>query len=72
MGMAVAYLNFMAFVFISLYQNVAGWILKSYPSDKATLAFPVEAYTAVYLFFIVGAVVSLIAVCFVPETRKSE
>ena len=72
MGMAVAYLNFMAFVFISLYQNVAGWILKSYPADKATLAFPVEAYTAVYLFFIVGAVVSLIAVCFVPETRKSE
>lgn len=72
MGMAVAYLNFMAFVFISLYQNIAGWILKGYPVDKTTLAFPVEAYTAVYLFFIIGAVVSILSVCFVPETRKSE
>ena len=72
MSMAVAYLNFMAFVFISLYQNIAGWILKSYPVDRTTLAFPVEAYTAVYLFFIIGAAVSLFSVCFVPETRKSE
>ena len=72
MGMAVAYLNFMAFVFISLYQNIAGWILKSYPVDKTTLAFPVDAYIAVYLFFMIGAAVSLFSVFFVPETRKSE
>ena len=70
MGMAVAFLNFMAFVFISLYQNIVGWILKRYPTDAETLAFPVEAYTSVYLFFIIGALVSLTAVFFVPETKN--
>ena len=72
MGMAVAFLNFMAFVFISLYQNIVGWILKGYPVNKDTLAFPVEAYTSSYLFFLIGAAVSLIAVFFVPETKKGE
>lgn len=72
MGMAVAYLNFMAFVFISLYQNIAGWFLKGYPVDKTTLALPLQAYTSVYLFFLIGAAVSLLSVFFVPETRKSE
>ncbi|MBR2439624.1 MAG: MFS transporter [Lentisphaeria bacterium] len=72
MGMAVAFLNFMAFVFISLYQNIVGWILKGYPVNKETLAFPVEAYTSSYLFFMIGAAVSLIAVFFVPETKKGE
>jgi hypothetical protein len=69
-GMAVAFLNFMAFVFISLYQNIAGWILKGYPVDKKTLAFPIEAYSSVYIFFIIGAIISLTAVFFVPETGK--
>ena len=70
MGMAVAYLNFMAFVFISLYQNITGWILKNYPVDQITLAFPEEAYAAIYIFFIIGAAVSLFSVCFVPETKN--
>lgn len=68
MGMSVAYLNFIAFVFISLYQNVCGMILKRYPCAEGSLAFPVEAYSAVYLFFLIGAVISFAAVCFVPET----
>lgn len=72
MGMAVAFLNFMAFVFISLYQNIVGWILKGYPVNRETLAFPVEAYSSSYLFFMIGAVVSLIAVFFVPETKNGK
>ena len=70
MGMSVAFLNFMAFVFISLYQNVAGYILKGYPPDPETLSFPAAAYSAVYSFFIAGAVISLIAVFLVPETKN--
>ena len=68
-GMSVAFLNFMAFVFISLYQNVAGVILKAYPPQPGALSFPTEAYGAVYLFFIIGAAVSLTAASIVPETR---
>lgn len=68
-AMAVAFLNFMAFVFISAYQNIAGVILKKYPTDAVTLAFPVTAYEAVYHFFIAGAVVSLIAALLAPETK---
>ncbi|MBR2439338.1 MAG: hypothetical protein IKB25_04015 [Lentisphaeria bacterium] len=68
-GMSVAYLNFIAFVFISTYQNVSGEILKHYPCAEGSLAFPVEAYSAVYLFFLIGAAVSFAAVCFVPETK---
>ena len=69
MGMAVAFLNFMAFVFISLYQNVTGAILKAYPMN-ADLSFPTEAYTSVYLFFLIGAIVSLVSVFFVPESKQ--
>ena len=70
MGMAVAFLNFMAFVFISLYQNITGNILKSYPVNETTLAFPREAYTSVFLFFVIGAAVSFFSVFFVPETKE--
>ena len=70
-AMSVAFLNFMAFVFISLYQNITGCILHAFPPETGTLAFSQAAYAAVYLFFLIGAVISLIAVCFVPETRNS-
>lgn len=72
MGMAVAFLNFMAFVFISLYQNITGWILNRYQPDAVTLAFPLRAYSEVFLFFLIGAIISRIAVCFVPETGKED
>jgi MFS family permease len=68
-AMSVAFLNFMAFVFISSYQNIVGLILKSYPTKAGSLAFPVEAYSSVFTFFIIGAVVSTIAALLVPETR---
>ena len=72
MGMALAFLNFMAFVFISLYQNITGMILKRFPLEEGCFSFSVEAYSAVYLFFLIGGVISLIAACLVPETRKTE
>ena len=70
-AMSVAYINFMAFLFISSYQNITGWILKAYPIPPGSLAFPLQAYNAVYLFFLVGAVVSLIGACLMPETKNS-
>ena len=69
-GMSVAFINFMAFVFISLYQNITGYILKAFPPAAGTLAFPVEAYQAVYSFFLIGAVISFIAACLMPETYR--
>ncbi len=70
-AMSVAFLNFMAFVFISLYQNAVGWILKAYPADPVTHAYSLQAYEAVFLFFIIGGAVSLIAALRVPETRNT-
>ena len=68
-AISVAFLNFMAFVFISSYQNIVGFILKSYPPQPGSLAFPIEAYSAVFNFFIIGAIISTIAALLVPETR---
>ena len=68
-AMAVAFLNFMAFVFISLYQNITGSVLKNFVPDPVSQAFPVQAYSAVFGFFLIGAVISLLASCLVPETR---
>ena len=70
-AMSVAYINFMAFLFISSYQNITGWILKAYPIRPGSLAFPLQAYNAVYLFFLAGAVISLIGACLMPETKNS-
>jgi MFS family permease len=70
-AMSVAYINFMAFLFISSYQNITGWILKAYPVRPGSLAFPIQAYNAVYLFFLAGAVISLIGAVLMPETKNS-
>lgn len=70
MGMSVAFINFMAFVFISSYQNITGYILKAFPPVAGTLAFPPEAYQAVYNFFLIGALVSLTAALLMPETYR--
>ena len=69
-AMSVAYINFMAFLFISSYQNITGWILKAYPVRPGSLAFPIQAYNAVYLFFLAGAVISLIGAVLMPETKN--
>ena len=67
-GMAVAFVNFMAFIFISFYQNVTGAILKAFAPENGTLTFPLAAYVAVYVFFVIGAVISFIAAWLIPET----
>lgn len=69
MAMAVAFVNFMAFVFISLYQNITGFVLKAFPPAAGSLAFPLRAYVAVYSFFLIGAIISFAAACLLPETR---
>ena len=71
-GMSVAFINFMAFVFISMYQNITGYILKAFPTQAGSLAFSLEAYQAVYSFFLIGAVISFIAACLMPETRHKQ
>lgn len=68
-AMSVAFINFMAFVFISLYQNIVGWILRHNPADPVTHAYPLIAYEEIFLFFVIGGVISLIACFFFPETR---
>ena len=68
-AMSVAFVNFMAFVFISLYQNVVGWILKAHPADPVTHAYPLIAYEKIFLFFVIGGAISLAACFFFPETR---
>ena len=68
-AMSVAFVNFMAFVFISLYQNVVGWILKAHPADPVTHAYPLIAYEEIFLFFVIGGAISLAACFFFPETR---
>ena len=72
MGMSVAFINFMAFVFISLYQNITGYVLKAFPPPEGSLAFPLAAYQAVYTFFLIGATVSLIASLLMPETFRKK
>ena len=72
MGMSVAFINFMAFVFISLYQNITGYVLKAFPPPEGSLAFPLAAYQAVYTFFLIGAIVSLIASLLMPETFRKK
>ena len=70
-AMSIAFINFMAFVFISFYQNSAGWILKMFPPEAGSLAFSLRAYNAVYIFFTAGAIVSLIAAALLKETRNN-
>jgi len=67
--MSIAFINFMAFFFISVYQNIVGVLLKRFVSITETLAFPPEAYISVYWFFIIAGVFSLAGACAVPETR---
>ena len=72
-ALACAILNSLAFVFIALFQNVAGSILKAHQS-LATLTpsgylFPSGAYASIFLFLSVALGLSLLFIVFVPETR---
>ena len=71
-GMSIAYINFMAFLFIALFQNITGMILNAFPPDSGSLAFSANAYSAVYLFFILSAAAGLISIYFIPETNPEK
>lgn len=71
-GMSIAYINFVAFLFIALFQNITGNILKAFPTIPGSLAFSPAAYSAVYLFFILAATAGVISVFFLPETKPVE
>ena len=66
-GLSVALINFMAFVFIALFQNISGRILQNFTPDKGI--FPPEAYGAIFLFIAIAAIPAVLSSFFVPETR---
>lgn len=68
-GLAVALLNFMAFVFIALFQNISGRILQGFTAVNGV--FPPDAYSAVFLFIAIAAVPAVISSFLVPETIKN-
>ena len=69
-GLAVAVLNFSAFVFIALFGNISGLILEFWKGVSKNGVFPGEAYAALFVFFTVSAVLSAAIGWFVPETRR--
>ena len=66
MGLAVALINFMAFVFIALFQNIAGRILQGVAAVKGV--FPPEAYAGIFIFIAAMAFPAVISSFFIPET----
>lgn len=71
-GLAVAVLNFAAFVFIALFGNISGIILSFWKSAAVNGVFPGEAYTALFVFLTVSALISMTIGFFIPETGKKE
>ena len=67
-GLSVALINFMAFVFIALFQNISGRILQGFTAVNGV--FPPEAYAGIFLFIGLAAIPAVISVFFVPETGK--
>ena len=71
-GLAVAVLNFAAFVFIALFGNISGIILNYWKSAAVNGVFPGEAYSALFVFLSVSALISMAIGFFIPETGKKE
>ena len=73
-GLAVAMVNFMAFVFIAAFQNISGRILEHFttPLVKLSGIFPASAYAAIFLFFCIAALPAVIAAFFIPETKSQD
>ena len=71
-GLAVAVLNFAAFVFIALFGNISGLILEFWKGASKNGIFPGEAYAALFVFFTVSAVLSAAIGWFVPETCRKD
>ena len=67
-GLSVALINFMAFVFIALFQNISGRILQNFTAVNGV--FPPEAYAGIFLFIAIAALPGVISSFFVPETGR--
>ena len=68
-GLAVAVLNFSAFVFIALFGNISGVILGFWKSAAKNGMFPGAAYAALFVFLSAGALIALATGFLVPETN---
>ena len=71
-GLSVAVLNFAAFVFIALFGNISGIVLGFWKNTAVNGVFPGEAYTALFVFLSISALISVIIGFFVPETEKKQ
>ena len=72
-GLAVAVLNFSAFVFIALFGNISGIILGFWKNAVGPDGvFPGTAYTALFAFLAFAALLSVLIGLFVPETRRRD
>lgn len=69
-GLAVAVLNCSAFVFIAIFGNISGVILGFWKAEAVNGVFPGAAYTALFVFLSVSALLSVLIGFFVPETGK--
>lgn len=69
-GLAVALINFMAFVFIAIFQNISGRILQGFSAVNGV--FPAEAYGTIFLFIALASIPALITAFLVPETRPEQ
>jgi len=67
-GLAVAVLNFSAFAFIAVFGNVSGAILNRWIKSAKDGVFPGEAYSALFFFLVISAVISAVTGFMVPET----
>lgn len=65
-GLAVALVNFMAFIAIALFQNISGRILQSFAGGSGV--FPPEAYAGIFIFIAIAAIPAVISSFFIPET----
>jgi len=70
-GLAVAVLNFAAFVFIALFGNISGIVLGFWKNSVGPDGvFPGTAYTALFAFLTFSALLSVLIGLFVPETGR--
>lgn len=70
MGLSVALINFMAFVFIALFQNISGRILQGFTAVNGVFA--PEVYARIFLFIALASLPALLSSFFVPETGKKQ
>lgn len=75
-GVAIAILNFFAFIVIALAGQITAWLLQCWeagaPMGETGILYPVEAYRNIFIFLSVIALLGLLLAFGVPETRNRE